>query len=171
MSDEVPYERLSPDLVIDSVESCGFECTGSVLALGSYENRVYQIGTEEGFVVAKFYRPGRWSTDAILEEHDFALELAEQDIPVVPPLVIDGDSLHERQGYRFALYERRGGRWPELGTRDDREWLGRFLGRIHAVGAARRFDERATLSYEEWGARSVDEVLDGDWLPPHLVAS
>jgi Ser/Thr protein kinase RdoA (MazF antagonist) len=171
MNDEIPYERLSPDLVIDSVESCGFECTGSVLALGSYENRVYQIGTEEGFVVAKFYRPGRWSTDAILEEHDFALELAEQDIPVVPPLVIDGDSLHEREGYRFALYERRGGRWPELGTRDDREWLGRFLGRIHAVGAAGRFEERPTLSYEEWGARSVDEVLEGDWLPSHLVGS
>lgn len=171
MSESVPYERLSPDLVIDSVESCGFQCTGSILALGSYENRVYQIGTEEGFVVAKFYRPGRWSTDAILEEHDFALELAEQDIPVVPPLVLGGETLHEREGYRFALYERRGGRWPELGTREDREWLGRFLGRIHAVGGAGRFQERPTLSYEEWGAGSVDQVLDGDWLPPHLVAS
>lgn len=171
MSDTVPYERLSPDLIIDSVESCGFACTGSTLALASYENRVYQLATEEGFVVAKFYRPGRWSTAAILEEHEFSLELAAQDIPVVPPLVVDGRSLHERDGYRFAVYERRGGRWPELGTSEDREWLGRFLGRIHAVGAVRRFKKRPTLSHEELGARSVDEILSGDWLPPHLVES
>ena len=135
MSDAVPYEHLTPDVIIDAVEGCGFECTGSILGLASYENRVYQIGVTDGFVVAKFYRPGRWSTDAILEEHDFALELAEQDIPVVAPLVRDGYSLREHEGYRFAVYERRGGRWPELGTSEDREWLGRFLGRIHAVGA------------------------------------
>jgi Ser/Thr protein kinase RdoA (MazF antagonist) len=171
VSDAVPYERLTPDLIIDSVESCGFECTGSILPLASYENRVYQIGTADGFVVAKFYRPGRWSTAAILEEHDFSLELSSQDIPVVPPLVYDGASLHERDGYRFAVYERRGGRWPELGTSEDREWLGRFLGRIHAVGAVRRFRERPTLDRVELGARSAKEILGGDWLPPHLVAS
>ena len=88
MNDAVPYEHLTPDVIIDAVESCGFECTGSILGLASYENRVYQIGVaDRGFVVAKFYRPGRWSTDAILEEHEFALELAAQQIPVVPPLV------------------------------------------------------------------------------------
>jgi Ser/Thr protein kinase RdoA (MazF antagonist) len=171
VSDAVPYERLTPDLILASVESCGFECTGSILALASYENRVYQIGVEGGFVVAKFYRPGRWSTDAILEEHEFALELAGQDIPVVPPLEHDGETLHERDGYRFAVYERRGGRWPELGTSEDREWLGRFLGRIHAVGAVRRFRERATLDREELGFRSAEQILAGDWLPEHLVAS
>ena len=171
MNDEVPYDRLTPDVILTAVESYGFECTGSILGLASYENRVYQIGIEEGFVVTKFYRPGRWSTDAILEEHDFALELAAQEIPVVAPLVHDGASLHEHEGYRFAVYERRGGRWPELGTSEDREWLGRFLGRIHAVGATRRFVERPTLSYEELGTRSVETVLAGDWLPPHLVES
>src|SRR5262245_62739792 len=93
--DAVPYERLTPDVIIGAVESYGFETTGSILGLASYENRVYQIGIDSGFVVVKFYRPGRWSTDAILEEHDFALELAAQDIPVVPPIVHDGASLHE----------------------------------------------------------------------------
>ena len=132
---------------------------------------MYQIGVDGGFVVAKFYRPGRWSTEAILEEHEFALELAAQEIPVVPPLVFDGETLHEIDGYRFALYERRGGRWPELGTREEREWLGRFLGRIHAVGAARRFVHRPTLDREELGLRSAEEVLEGGWLPAHLVES
>jgi Ser/Thr protein kinase RdoA (MazF antagonist) len=171
VSGEVPYEHLTPDVIINAVETCAFECTGSILGLASYENRVYQIGVTEGFVVAKFYRPGRWSTDAILEEHDFALELAAQEIPVVPPLVHNGETLHERDGYRFAVYERRGGRWPELGTSEDREWLGRFLGRIHAVGATRRFTERHTLDREELGFRSAQHVLEGGWLPPHLVTS
>jgi Ser/Thr protein kinase RdoA (MazF antagonist) len=171
MSDEVPYEDLTPDVIMTAVESVDFECSGSILALGSYENRVYQIGTAEGFVVAKFYRPGRWTTDSILEEHDFALELAEQEIPVVPPIVHDGETLHEYDGYRFALYERRGGRWPELGTAEDRIWMGRFLGRLHAVGAVRRFEERATLSRDDLGRKSVEELLSGDWIPAHLTDS
>jgi Ser/Thr protein kinase RdoA (MazF antagonist) len=171
MTDEVPYEGLTPDVILGAAESCGCDCTGSILGLASYENRVYQIGTEEGFVVAKFYRPGRWSTEAILEEHEFALELAEQEIPVVPPLVFGGETLHEHEGYRFALYERRGGRWPELGTSEDREWLGRFLGRLHRVGGVRRFKARATLSRHELGEHSVEDVLAGDWLPDHLVDS
>ena len=95
MNAEIPYERLSPDVILDAVESCGCECTGSILGLASYENRVYQIATGDGFVVAKFYRPGRWSTDAILEEHEFALELAAEEIPVVPPIVYDDRTLLE----------------------------------------------------------------------------
>ena len=171
MIDEVPYERLTPDVILGAVESCGVECTGSILGLASYENRVYQIGTADGFVVAKFYRPGRWSTEAILEEHEFALELAAQEIPVVPPLVFDGATLLEHETYRFSLYERRGGRWPELGTSEDREWLGRFLGRLHRVGGVRRFKARHTLSRYELGEHSVEDVLAGDWLPSHLVDS
>jgi Ser/Thr protein kinase RdoA (MazF antagonist) len=171
MSDEVPYEDLTPDVIMTAVERIGFRLTGSILALGSYENRVYQIGTDDGFIVAKFYRPGRWSTDAILEEHDFALELAEQEIPIVPPLVRDGGTLHEHDGYRFAVYERRGGRWPELGTAEDRVWMGRFLGRLHAVGAVRRFEERQTLSRDALGRKSVEELLSGDWIPAHLADS
>ena len=166
--DEVPYERLTPDVITAAVERVGFETTGSILGLASYENRVYQIGVSDGFVVAKFYRPGRWSSAAILEEHEFALELASQEIPVVPPLVRDGETLHELDGYRYAVYERRGGRWPELGTADDRIWMGRFLGRMHAVGAVRRFKHRQTLSREELGRKSVAELLASDWIPPHL---
>lgn len=168
---QVPYEGLTPDVIITAVESCGFECDGSILALGSYENRVYQIGTESGFIVAKFYRPGRWSNAAILEEHEFALELARAEIPVVPPLVLDGRTLHEQSGYRFALYERRGGRWPELNSSEDRVWLGRFLGRIHAVGATRKFRARVTLDRKELGAKSVKELLASDWIPDQLVPS
>ena len=171
MIDEVPYERLTPDVILGAVESRGVECTGSILGLASYENRVYQIGTADGFVVAKFYRPGRWSTKAILEEHAFALELAAQEIPVVPPMVFGGKTLHEHETYRFAIYERRGGRWPELGTSEDREWLGRFLGRLHKVGGVRRFKARHTLSRHELGEHSVEDVLKGDWLPSHLVES
>src|SRR5690606_561265 len=122
MSVEAPYARLSPDVIMAAVESVGFECDGSIIALASYENRVYQLGTPEGFVVAKFYRPRRWTNEAILEEHEFSLQLAAEDIPVVPPIVADGATLHEYEGYRFALFERRGGRWPELSTADEREW-------------------------------------------------
>ena len=117
----------------------GFRCDGRILELNSYENRVYQIGIEDAApVVAKFYRPGRWSDAAIREEHAFAAELAAQEIPVVAPLDRDGATLHFHQGFRYAVFPRRGGRWPELGTADERAWVGRFLGRIHAVGRGSR---------------------------------
>jgi len=165
---ETPYAGLSPERVIAAIESVGIACTGSILALNSYENRVYQLGTEDGFVVAKFYRPGRWSDEGILEEHDFALELAEQEIPVVAPLELAGETLNEHEGYRFAVFPRRGGRWPELGSRDEREWMGRFLGRLHAVGAAGSFDHRPELSIDRLGREPVEELLESDWIPPHL---
>jgi Ser/Thr protein kinase RdoA (MazF antagonist) len=171
MSEKIPYEHLSPDAILAAVESCGFECDGRILALASYENRVYQIGTDKGFVVVKFYRPGRWSDAAILEEHEFALELANAEIPVVPPLVLHDATLHEHGGYRFAVFERRGGRWPELATSADRAWMGRFLGRLHAVGAIKCFTHRDTFSIERFGHAAVAELLDNDWIPEHLVAS
>src|SRR6195952_605647 len=131
MSIEAPYSDLSPEVVLDALEAAGNRCDGRVVALNSYENRVYQIGIEDGDpVVAKFYRPGRWSDAAIREEHAFSAELAAQEIPVVAPLVREGESLHTHRGFRYAVFPRRGGRWPELGVRDDREWVGRFLGRI-----------------------------------------
>jgi Ser/Thr protein kinase RdoA (MazF antagonist) len=170
MNSEAPYSELSPETVLDAIEAVGFRCDGRVLALNSYENRVYQIGIEDGDpVVAKFYRPARWSDAAIREEHAFSAELAAQEIPVVAPLVRDGISLHVHQGFRYAVFPRRGGRWPELGTRDDREWVGRFLGRIHAVGRAARFRERTRLSIEELGIKARDFVLDGDWMPDYLA--
>jgi Ser/Thr protein kinase RdoA (MazF antagonist) len=171
MDTAIPYAGLVPDVVLTAVESTGTPCDGSILALNSYENRVYQIGTDDGFVVAKFYRPGRWTDAAILEEHAFSLELVEQEIPVVPPLAVDGRTLHEYGGYRFAVFERRGGRWPELGSSEERVWMGRFLGRMHAVGGVREFESRPSLSVERLGQDSVNELLDSDWIPAHLIES
>jgi Ser/Thr protein kinase RdoA (MazF antagonist) len=170
-----PYSELSPDVVLDALEAAGCRCDGRLLALNSYENRVYQIGIEDGEpVVAKFYRPGRWSDAAIREEHAFSAELAAQEIPVVAPLRLpraDGvaESLFSHRGFRYAVFPRRGGRWPELGTAVDREWVGRFLGRIHGVGRAARFQERATLSVRDLGRNARDFVLDGDWMPDYLA--
>jgi Ser/Thr protein kinase RdoA (MazF antagonist) len=170
MSSDAPYSELSPETVLDAIEAVGFRCDGRVLALNSYENRVYQIGIEDGVpLVAKFYRPARWTDAAIREEHSFAGELAAQEIPVVAPLLRDGESLHVHRGFRYAVFPRRGGRWPELGNTDDREWVGRFLGRIHAVGRAARFHERTRLSVDELGRKARDFVLDGDWMPDYLA--
>jgi Ser/Thr protein kinase RdoA (MazF antagonist) len=170
MSPDAPYSELSPETVLDAIETLEFRCDGRVLALNSYENRVYQIGLEdEQPLVAKFYRPGRWSDAAIREEHAFSAELCAQEIPVVAPLAPLGDTLHVHRGFRFAVFPRRGGRWPELGTLDEREWVGRFLGRIHAVGRAGRFSERARLSVEDLGQNARNFVLDGDWMPDYLA--
>src|SRR5580693_2965790 len=170
MSRDAPYSKLSPETVLDALEARGLHCDGRVLALNSYENRVYQIGIEDGEpVVAKFYRPGRWSDASIGEEHAFALELAAQEIPVVAPLSRDGETLHFRGPFRYAVFPRRGGRWPELGTADEREWVGRFLGRIHAVGRARSFRERPVLSIHDLGRGARDFVLEGDWMPDYLA--
>ena len=179
-----PFDRLTPDTIIDAVEAVGFPCDGRVLALGSYENRVYQVGIEDHEpVVVKFYRPGRWTDDAILEEHAFALELAAAEIPVVAPLVaeipgtdlspggdrsVPGTSLHRHAGFRYAIYPRRGGQWPELGTKDEREWMGRFLGRIHMVGGRRRFEHRPSLSPAAMGRGSVAHLLDEGLIPQYV---
>src|SRR5262245_14527951 len=134
-SDDTPYARLSPDVVIAAVEAAGERSDGRVLALGSYENRVYPVGREDAEpLVAKFYRPHRWSDAAILEEHSFSLEWAAADVPVVAPLQFAGRALLEHEGFRYALFPRRGGRWPELGNSEEREWMGRFMGRMHRVG-------------------------------------
>src|ERR1700721_895572 len=170
MLNDAPYSELSPEAVLDAIEAVGHRCDGRVLALNSYENRVYQVGIEDGSpVVAKFYRPGRWDDAAIREEHTFAAELAAQEIPVVAPLDREGETLHFHDGFRYAVFPRRGGRWPELGTTDERAWVGRFLGRIHAVGRSAPFRHRARLDVEELGMKSRDFVLDGGWLPDYLA--
>jgi len=164
-----PYDQLTPDVVMASVEVFGWLADGRLLALNSYENRVYQVGREEGPpVIAKFYRPGRWSTDAILDEHAFALELAAAEVPVTPPLIHDGRTLFEHSGFRFALFERRGGHWPELGTPEEREWMGRFIARIHAVGRRRPFANRPSISVERLGDESREFLLESDLLPDHV---
>lgn len=166
---ERPFEGLTPTIVVDAVESVGFRSDGRVLALGSYENRVYQVGLEGAEpLVAKFYRPGRWSDEAIGEEHTFSRELAAAEIPVVAPLERDGVTLFRLGAFRFALFPRRGGRWPELATADEREWMGRFLGRMHAVGAVRTFRHRPTLSVEAMGRRSVEFLLTEGFVPDYI---
>lgn len=167
-----PYDRLTPDLVIASVESLGFRSDGRLLALNSYENRVYQVGREDDQpLVAKFYRPNRWTNEAILEEHEFALELADAEVPIVPPIVREQRTLFEHGGFRFAVFERRGGRWPELATETDREWVGRFLGRIHAVGRRQRFRHRPALTIRRLGEEPREFLLNARWIPDHLVSA
>jgi len=164
-----PYYRLDPDTVISAIESTGLLCDGRLLALNSYENRVYQVGLEEATpVVAKFYRPLRWTDEQILEEHQFSLEIARAEIPLVPPMVINGSTLHTHDGFRFSLFERRGGHAPELDRQDTRLWLGRFMGRLHAVGASRSFEHRPALTPERFGRQSIDTILKDNWLPAHI---
>ncbi len=154
---------------MQAIESVGLLTDGRLLALNSYENRVYQVGIEgEQPIIAKFYRPGRWSDEQILEEHGFAQELAEAEIPMIAPLLINGSSLHHDSGFRFALFPRQGGHAPELDDEETRRWLGRFLGRIHAVGSARQFKYRPALSAERFGDESIATLLEGGWLPPHV---
>lgn len=170
MNNDAPFCDLSPEAVLDAIEALDLKCDGRVQALNSYENRVYQVGIDDAVpVIAKFYRPQRWSDAAILEEHAFSLELAAQEIPVVAPLAAGGRSLHVHGQYRYAVFPRRGGRWPELGTREEREWVGRFLGRIHTVGRAAQFHSRGSLSVEQLGRDARDYLLDGDWMPDYLL--
>ena len=167
-----PYDRLTPDVIIAAVESLGRLSDRRILALNSYENRVYQVGIEQSApLIVKFYRPDRWSNAAIQEEHGFALELAAAEVPVVPPLVVEGRTLFEHDGFRFALFERRGGRWPELGSRTEREWMGRFLGRIHMVGRRQRFRHRERIEIARLGEQSCAWLLGEGWIPPHLESA
>ena len=170
-----PFATLSPDLIVDAVEAAGFATDGRVLALGSYENRVYQVGLEGGDpVVVKFYRPGRWTDEAIAEEHAFARELAAAEIPVIAPLEpLAREGLGDGPvpvfgGFRFAVYSRRGGQWPELGTPDERQWIGRFLGRIHLVGGAGRFVHRPQFSVAAMGRGSVEYLLREELMADYI---
>lgn len=163
------YTQLTPDTLLAAVDACGYPTDGRLLALNSYENRVYQVGIEdEPPLIAKFYRPGRWSEEAILEEHGFALELTDREIPVIAPLVIRDRTLQRFRGYRFALYPRQGGRWPELNSRAEREWMGRFIARIHAVGAATTFRHRPVLDIDGFGTRPSRFLLERGFIPPHI---
>jgi Ser/Thr protein kinase RdoA (MazF antagonist) len=170
---DLPYQNLTPDLILDAVESCGYRCDGRQFALNSFENRVYQVGLEDGpALVAKFYRPQRWSNDEILEEHAFALELAAREIPVVAPLATaDGATLHEHRGFRFALFPRRPGRAPELEDFDILRWLGRFLGRTHAVGALKAFRHRPALDIASFGEEPAQFVIENGFVPADLESA
>jgi Ser/Thr protein kinase RdoA (MazF antagonist) len=169
-SDETPFAGLTPDVVLDALDSVGVVGDGRMLALGSYENRVYQVALADGGLrVAKFYRPRRWTDAAIREEHAFSSELAAEEIPVVAPLDLAGKGmLHAFSGYRFAVYPNCGGRAPELEERSTREWLGRFIGRIHAVGARSAFRERPRLDVEGFGDEPKAWLLEHGFIPSDL---
>jgi len=164
------YQNLGPEQILNAVESQGFRSDGHLLALNSYENRVYRVGLEEKSpIIAKFYRPERWDDKAILEEHDFAWELVENEIPLVAPLRNDeGDTLHRYQAYRFALFPCRGGRAPDLENSEHLRQLGRCLGRIHAVGKTKLFRSRPALTSHSFGLESCRFLLQGKFIPTDL---
>ena len=166
MSREAPYAGLDPERVLDAVDATGHVPDGRLLALPSYENRVYQVGLDAGgFVVVKFYRPGRWSDAAIAEEHDFAAELAAAELPVVAPLSCAGHTLLRRGGFRYTLYPRRGGHAPVLESADTLAWLGRLLARVHEIGARQAFRARGALDVESFLRQPAAAVLASGLLP------
>jgi Ser/Thr protein kinase RdoA (MazF antagonist) len=169
---ELSFSALTPDSVLNALESIGLRCDGHLLGLNSYENRVYQVGIDDGVpLVVKFYRPARWTDEAILEEHAFVQELVEREIPVVAASVIDGKTLHHFDGFRFSVFTRHGGRAPELENRDTLEWLGRFLGRIHAVGAIKNFQFRPELNIQSFGNEPREYLLANQFIPADIDAA
>lgn len=166
-----PYKDLGPDTILDAVETIGFRCDGTQLALNSYENRVYQVGIEDGApLVVKFYRPQRFVDAAILEEHIFSQDLADLDIPAVPPLAdASGNTLFFYKNFRFALYPKRGGRAPELENYTTLQQLGRCMGRIHAVGRSKKFTHRPTLNIESFGVEPRKFLLASGFIPQEML--
>jgi Ser/Thr protein kinase RdoA (MazF antagonist) len=160
------FDALTPDVVLDALDSVGLRGDGRLTALSSYENRVYQVQLEDGgAVVAKFYRPGRWSDAQIQEEHDFAAELMAAEVPAVGPLRLHDATLHHFAGFSFSASPRRGGRAPELDDDEVLEWIGRFLARIHTVGAARAFSGRPRLDVDSFGVEPMQWLLEHDQVP------
>ena len=171
MNDSHPFSRLTPDFIINAVESVGFMCDARILELNSYENRVYQIGIEDSEpVIGKFYRPDRWTLEQIMEEHTFTLELAEDDLSVVAPLKLeDGNTLFNYEGFNVALFPRKGGRAPAVDDLGCLEILGRFIARIHNTGATAKFAHRPEISIEEYGTGARQWLLDNNFIPAELI--
>ena len=160
------FADLQPEDIVSTLVDLSFDCDGRFLALNSYENRVYQIGIEdEGPVVAKFYRPARWSDECIHEEHAFSLDLAAQDIPVVPPMIIDGQTLKHSGHYRLAVFPCRGGRAPDLDNYELLTQLGRLIARIHLEGETKSFVHRPRIDIDSYGVQSIDYLLDNEFIP------
>ena len=165
----IPFSNLSPDLILDAIDSVGVPTDGRLLALNSYENRVYQVGVEGASpIVAKFYRPHRWDEAAILEEHAFVQSLADAEIPAVGPITIKDKTLFNYQDFRFAIFPKHGGRAPELDQEGVLEWIGRFIARIHSVGVLEDFECRPTLNVETFGVEPSSYLLNQGMLPKNL---
>lgn len=165
-----PYAQLMPDTVLDALSSIGLHGDGRLTALSSYENRVYQASLEEPVqghseVVLKFYRPGRWSQAQILEEHAFSADLSTAEVPAVPPLQIEGRTLHAFNSFAFSVSPRRGGRQPELDDFEVLEWCGRFIARLHEVGSQRAFVQRPALNLKTFGWAARDALLSNQAIP------
>ena len=168
-SHSIPFAGLNPERILDALESVGYRCDGGLMALNSYENRVWQIGIEDSApVIAKFYRPGRWSDAQIGEEHAFTAAMAAEELPVVTPLVIDGKTLFAHRGFRFSVFPRQGGRAPEFAEPAILEWMGRLMARIHLVGARHPFAVRETLDMQSFGVEPRDWLLANRVIPPEL---
>jgi Ser/Thr protein kinase RdoA (MazF antagonist) len=163
------FSALHPDIILDALDSIGMRSDGRLLALNSYENRVYQIGREDAApLIAKFYRAARWSDAAILEEHAFIADLAEREIPVVPAIQINHHTLHHYNGFRFAVFAKQGGRAPELDSPQTLPWMGRFIARIHAVGALQNYAHRPILDVRNFGVEPGEFLLAHDFIPTEL---
>lgn len=170
INSEHPYDQLTPDFVLDAIESIGLETDSRILSLNSYENRVYQVGIEESLpIIAKFYRPFRWTKEAILEEHQFTQNLLEQDISVISPLSINGATLHSYQGFSFTVFPRQGGHAPEVDCQDTLFRIGRNIGRIHQASEKKVFEHRKTISVDEWATASRCYLLEEGFIPSSLI--
>lgn len=165
-----PYDLLSPDVILDAIEAAGFDVSGRLFALNSYENRVYQVGLEDQPpIIAKFYRPGRWSDAAILEEHEFSLALVEAGVPVVAPLVLpDGQSLGHYHNFRFAVFPQRGGQAPDTSVADTLYRLGQWLGQIHNLGELKNFEHRPAFDLLNGLEQNHLSLREGGWIPDDL---
>lgn len=165
------YANLGPDDILNALDQIGYRCDGRILALNSYENRVYQVGIEDAApVIAKFYRPGRWSDECILEEHAFTLALAEQELPVIAPLTGAGaESLFHTGPFRFAVYPRVGGHAPELDNPEQLTQLGRCLARLHNIGAVEPFRHRRTLDVQSLAVVPRTFLLEHGFIPADIL--
>lgn len=180
ISSQTPYQNLSPELVLDATEKLAGRATGGIFAMNSYENRVYDVALEEPntlglelgkSVVAKFYRPHRWSAETILEEHMFSLELQNFEVAVVAPLVFNGKTLFEHEGYKYTLFPKRGGRPFEPQTDEDLRQLGRLLARVHNVGAMAKFEHRPTLNVKTFGFDNLEYLKTANIIPENMLQS
>ncbi len=169
VEDQHDFAQLQPDTIIDAVEKLDLACDARIFALNSYENRVYQIGIEDKQpVIGKFYRPNRWTDEQILEEHVFTEKLSQLEIPVIAPLAFAGKTLIYHNQYRFALYPRHGGRTPELDNKDHLQWIGRFIARIHSVGATKNFQHRPVINVNSFAVEASQFLIQNQFIPDYL---
>ncbi len=167
-----PFDILNPDLIMDAVESLGFQCDCRIFPLNSYENRVYRVGIEDQEpLIVKFYRPERWSIEQLQEEHDFCWELEEEELPVLAPLKVKGQSLHHFKGFTFTVFTLQGGHAPEFSQPDTLKALGRLVSRLHNVGRRQAYRHRPTLDVSSFGQSSVDFMLGSGLIPEVYLES